>query len=337
MARRSSRLGCVMRCTTAAAVIAALASVALAPCAARAQSWPSKPVVLVVPFVPGGATDVIARIVAQPLSKKLGQPVVIDNKPGAGGNIGATAVAKSPPDGHTMFVAGSPGFPNAGALSKDPGFDPIKDFVPVAVLATQSMLLVTNASVPAKDLKEFVAQVKAKPRDLSYATPGIGTPHHLAMEYFKQQAGFDIVHVPYRGGAPAMQAVLAGETAAMFGSYVIVGTHIKAGKFRALGASSKRRMTQAPEVPSISEQGYPDFDIENWFGIVAPAGTPAAVVERMAQETQGVVEVEEIRQRMLTTGFDPPAKMTSAGFGTWIKRDVERWSNVLRQANVKPE
>lgn len=337
MARRLFRLGHAVGRATAAAVVAALAAVAPAQHDAQAQSWPSKPVVLVVPFVPGGATDVIARIVAEPLSKRLGQPVLIDNKPGAGGNIGASAVAKSQPDGHTMFVAGSPGFPNAAALSKDPGFDPIKDFVPVAVLATQSMLLVVNTSVPAQNLKEFVAQVKAKPRDLSYATPGIGTPHHLAMEHFKQQAGIDLVHVPYRGGAPAMQAVLAGETAAMFGSYVIVGTHVKAAKFRALGASSKQRMTQAPDTPSLSEQGYPDFDVENWFGVVAPTGTPAAVIDRMAKETQAIVAIEDIRQRMLSTGFDPPPKMTSSTFGEWIKRDVKRWSDVLRQANVKPE
>jgi tripartite-type tricarboxylate transporter receptor subunit TctC len=322
--------GCVL-------VACVAVSTAIGSQGASAQNWPSRPVHLVVPFVPGGATDVIARLVAEGLTRRLGQPAVIDNKPGAGGNIGATHVAKSAPDGHTMFVAGSPGFPNAAALSKDPGFDPEKDFAPVALLGTQGMLLTVNATVSATSAKDLVSYAKANPGKLSYASPGIGTPHHLAMEYLKQVAGIDLVHVPYRGGAPMTQATVAGEVAAMFGSFVIVGNHIKTGKLRALGSSGKKRLTQAPDVPSLAEQGYPNFDVENWFGIVSPAKTPTAVVERMHREVQEVLEQEELRKRLLTIGFDPPPKMTSAALGEWIKRDVKQWGGVLKQAGFKPE
>lgn len=321
-------------CLVASALAFATAAI---PNSADAQNWPSKPVHLVVPFVPGGATDVIGRLVAEGLSRRLGQPVVIENKPGAGGNIGATYVAKSAPDGHTMFIAGSPGFPNAAALSKDPGFDPEKDFVPVALLGTQGMLLTVNPSVSSKSVKDLVTYAKANPGKLSYASPGIGTPHHLAMEHFKQLAGVDLVHVPYRGGAPMTQATVAGEVAAMFGSYVIVGNNIKSGKLRALGASGKKRLTQAPEISSLAEQGYPDFDVENWFGIVAPAKTPIAVVEQMSRETQAVLEQEDLRKRLLTIGFDPPPKLRREELGDWIKRDVKQWGSVLRRAGIKPE
>ena len=305
--------------------------------AALAQDWPSKPVRLVVPFAPGGATDVVARIVADKLATRLGQPVTIDNKPGAGGNIGAALVAKSAPDGYTMFVAGSPGFTNAAALTKDPGFDPERDFVAVAMLATQSVLLTINPSVPANTVQELVAHAKARPGQLSYGTPGIGTPHHLAMELFKLTAGVDLVHIPYRGGAPMAQDALAGQVPVMFASYTVVGPHLASGKLKVLGNSSKRPMTQAPEIRSIAEQGYPDFDVDVWFGLVAPVGTPAAVIERMSRDTQAVVETDEIRQRLLPTGSDPPPRLTPAQFAERIKSDVARWSGVVRQANIKPE
>lgn len=304
---------------------------------AMAQTWPTRSVQLVVPFVPGGATDVIARMMSDKLSQRLGQPVVIDNKPGAGGNIGATMVANAPPDGYVMFVAGSPGFPNAAALSKTPGFDPEKDFAAVALLATQAMLLAVNPSLPVSTLAEFVAYAKANPGKLNYATPGIGTPHHLAMELLKTVTGTSIEHVPFRGGAPMTQAVLAGQVPTMFGSFVIVGPHLKAGKLKVLGASSKRGVTQAPDVKPIAEQGYPDFDVDTWFGVVAPKATPPAVIERMASAIKATVETPEIRERLLSTGYDPPPPMTSQEMTKLIAHDVVRWGNVLRKAGIKPE
>lgn len=304
---------------------------------AQAQQWPIKPVHIVVPFVPGGATDVLGRLYAERLGPLLGHPVVIENKPGAGGNVGASFVAKSAPDGHTLFIASSPGFTNAAVLSSNAGFDPQKDFVAVTLLGTQSFLFALNAAMPPNTLAELVAYAKARPGQLNYGTPGIGTPHHLGMELFKSMAGIDIVHVPYRGGAPLMQDLLAGQVGMMLGSWVIAGPHIKSGKFNAIARTSKRPVTQAPEVPSIAAQGYPDFDVETWFGLVAPAATPAPVLARLVKEIQAVQASPEVRQRMVTIGFDPPPLDTQAQFSVRLARDVTKWSKVVRDIGIKPE
>ncbi|MGE3708670.1 MAG: Bug family tripartite tricarboxylate transporter substrate binding protein [Hyphomicrobiaceae bacterium] len=303
---------------------------------AWAESWPAKTVRLVVPFAPGGATDVVARLVADKLKARLGQPVVVENKPGAGGNIGATLVRSSAPDGYTMFVAGSPGFPNAASLTKNPGFDPVKDFVPVAVLSTQPMLLALHPSMPPNTISELVAYAKARPGKLNYATPGIGTPHHLAMELLKTTTGMDIVHVPYRGGGPMTLDVVAGGVPMMFGSYVIVGPHLKTGKLKVLGTTGTEPLIQDPRIKPIADQGYPGFNVVAWFGIVAPAATPAAIVERMAKEVQVVVGDKETRKNMEKIGLDPPSVVSTEEFGNWIKRDVKRWGDVARKAGIKP-
>ena len=321
----------------ASALLAAfsVAGGAIAP--ASAQEWPTKPVHLVVPFVPGGATDVLGRLFAERLAPRLGQPVLIENKPGAGGNVGAAYVAKSPPDGHTIFIASSPGFTNAEALSKDAGFNAVREFAAVTLLATQSMLLDLHPSVPASSLQEFVAYVKARPGQLSYGTPGIGTPHHLTMELFKQTAGLDVVHVPYRGGAPMTQDLLAGQVQMMFGSYVIAGPHLKTGKMKAVASSSSRRTPQTPEIPSIAEQGYPGFHVESWFGLVAPVATPAAAIARMTKEVQAVLEIEDFKQRLLQIGFESPPMLTSKDFGALLVADVAKWSKVVKDVGIKPE
>ncbi len=319
-----------------AAIVLATALGAFAGNAAG-QEWPAKPIRFVVPFAPGGATDVVSRIIADRLSTRLGQPIAIDNRPGAGGNIGAAVVKSAAPDGYTLFVAGSPGFTNAGALTKDPGFDADKDFVPVAMIATQSVLLAVTSSLPANSVQEFVAHAKSRPGQLSYGTPGIGTPHHLAMELLKQQAGIDVVHIPYRGGAPAAQDLLAGQIPVIFGSYTVVGAHYKSGKLKILGNSSRRPMTQAPEIKSIAEQGFPDFDVDIWFGLMAPTGTPAAVVERMNREAHAVTELDDIKQRLLPTGSDPPPKLSPAEFSVRVKADIKRWSDVVRKAGIKSD
>ena len=315
---------------------AAIAAVLAGSGGTAAQQWPVKPVHLVVPFVPGGATDVLGRIYSDKLAQRFGQPVVIENKPGAGGNVGATYVARAPADGHVMFIASSPGFVNAAALSKDAGFDPLKDFVAVAMLATQPMLLNAHPSLAAGNIKELVAYAKANPGKLSYGTPGIGTPHHLAMELFKTVADIDVVHVPYRGGAPMTQDVVAGQVPLMFGSYVIAGPHLKAGRLKALGNSAKKRMTQAPEIPAIAEQGYPDFDVESWFGLVAPSGTPAAAIERMTREVHAVLGMDDVKDRLLKTGFDPPPLLATPAFAERLKVDVAKWSKVVVEAKIKP-
>lgn len=321
----------------ACALLASVALMASAASQATAQDWPSKPVHLVVPFVPGGATDVLGRLFAERLTSRLGQPVLIENKPGAGGNVGAALVAKSPPDGLTMFIASSPGFTNAEALSKDAGFSAVREFAAVTLLATQSMLLDLNPSVPTNTLAEFVAYVKARPGQLSYGTPGIGTPHHLTMELFKQTAGLDIVHVPYRGGAPMTQDLLAGQVQMMFGSYVIAGPHLKTGKMKAIASTSMRRTPQTPEIPSVAEQGFPGFHVESWFGLVTPIATPDAAISRMTKEVQAVLEVEEFKQKLLQIGFEPPPVMTSKELGAVLVADVAKWSKVVKDAGMKPE
>lgn len=327
------------RLLSRAALIAAAVSMHTLPgsAPAHAQQWPLRPVSIVVPFVPGGATDVLGRIYSERLGAALGQPVIIDNKPGAGGNVGASHVAKSAPDGHTLFIASSPGFTNAAVLSKNAGFDPLKDFVAVTLLGTQSFALALHPSVAPNSIAELVAHAKANPGKMNYATPGIGTPHHLGMELFKAMAGIDIVHVPYRGGAPMTQDVLAGQVQMMLGSWVIVGPNLKSGKLKVIAVSSKMPLTQLPEVKSIAAQGYPDFDVMTWFGLVAPAGTPQPVMARLANEIQKLQRNDELRQRLITIGFDPPPIDTLTEFSTRLRADVAKWSKVVQDIGIKPE
>jgi tripartite-type tricarboxylate transporter receptor subunit TctC len=316
---------------------AAACAVLFGTAGAAAQQWPVKPVRIVVPFAPGGATDVLGRIVADKLGARLGQPVVIENKPGAGGSLAASVVARSAPDGYTLFIASSPSFVIAKELSDNPGFDPLKDFVAVTLLATQGMLLNLHPSLKPSTVAEFVAYAKANPGKLSYATPGIGTPHHLAMELLKLSAGIDLVHVPYRGGGPMTKDVVAGQVPVMFGSYVIAGPYLKSGKLKAIGASTKARVPQAPEIVPIAEQGYPGFDVESWFGLVAPAGTPAAVVTRLATDVQASLQIPEVKDRMSKIGLDPVPPMSVEAYSARLKNDVAKWGKVVRDAKLKPQ
>jgi tripartite-type tricarboxylate transporter receptor subunit TctC len=302
-----------------------------------AQQWPVKPVRLVVPFAPGGATDVLGRIASEKFSERIGQPVVIENKPGAGGSLAASMVARAAPDGHTLFIASSPSFVVAKALSDNPGFDPLKDFVAITLLATQGMLLNLHPSLKPNTVAEFVAYAKANPGKLSYATPGIGTPHHLAMELLKLSAGIDVVHVPYRGGGPMTKDVVAGAVPVMFGSYVIAGPYLKSGRLKAIGASTIARIPQAPEIKPIAEQGYPGFDVESWFGLVAPTGTPAPVVAKIAKEMQAALQIPEIMDRMSKIGLDPAPLLTVEQYSARLKGDVAKWSKVVMAAKIKAQ
>ena len=304
---------------------------------ALAQSYPSKPVHLVVTNPPGGATDILGRLISERLTQRLGQQFVVDNKPGAGGNIAGNFAARAPADGYTLLLANHPGVTTAPALSKKPGFDPARDFAAVALLATQTMLLTLHPSMPPNTLAEFVAYAKARPGQLSYASTGIGSPHQLGMEMLKRVAGIDLVHVPYKGGAPAMQDVVAGRVPVMLASYVIAGPQLQAGKLKAIGASGAARNTQAPEFPTIAEQGYPGFDMAAWFGIVAPQGTPADVVARLNQETNAALAAADLKQQFLRIGFDPAAPMSVSQFGDFMRSDVLKWSALIRDANIAPE
>ncbi|MBI4292654.1 MAG: tripartite tricarboxylate transporter substrate binding protein [Betaproteobacteria bacterium] len=304
---------------------------------AAAQVWPAKPVRLVVPFSPGAITDILARLVADKLGPRLGQPVVTEYKPGAGGSVGAKFVADSPPDGYTVLIASHPGFTTAPALSKDPGFDPVRDFTPVTGLVKFYMLLGVHPSVPTKNLQEFVTYAKARPGKLNYGTPGVGMPHHLAMELLMQTAGIELVHVPYKGGALATQDLIAGRVQVMFGSWGIFGQHVQSGRLKAVGASGVARMYQAPDIRTIAEQGYPSFDVWSWIGLLAPAGTPPEVVARLAQEAQLIVAMPEIKERVLKFGMESMPGTSPAAFAEQVKTDVAAWGKIIRDANIKPE
>ena len=308
-----------------------------APATTRAQSWPVKPVRFVVPFAPGALTDVVARLVADKLSPRLGQTVIVENKPGAGGDVGAALLAKSPADGYAVLVANHPGFTTAPALSKDPGFDPVRDFAPITGVVRFSMLLAVHPSVPVNTLPEFVAYAKARPGQLNFASPGVGLPHHLAMELFKQTAGVNLVPVLYKGGAMAMQDLVAGRVQAMFGTWVIFGPHVQSGRLKAIGVSSAARLAQAPDVRPIAEQGYPGFDVWSWTGLLAPAGTPPEAIARLTEETQAVLATSEIKERLLALGLESVPIISPAAFGEQIKVDVAKWAKIIRDANIKPE
>ena len=305
--------------------------------AATAQDYPNRPIRIVVPQAAGGATDVIARVIADRLSPRLRQQLVIDNKPGAGGNIAAAGVARAAPDGYTLLLANHPGITTAPSISKSPGFDPVKDFSAISMLAKQTMLLTVHPTIPVTNIAEFVSYARARPGALSYATPGIGSPHHLAMELFKQMSGVDLLHIPYKGGAPAMQDVVAGQVPVMFGSFVIAGPYIRAGRLRAIGASGATRNTQAPEYLTIAEQGYPGFSQEAWFGLVAPVGTANSTIERLNQEISVVLANTDLQQQLIRTGFDPIPAMSVVEFSRIYTSDVTQWSKVVRDAKILPE
>ena len=322
---------------TTTAIAFALLALTAQPDDTAAQAWPNKPIRFVIPFAPGGATDVVGRLVADRLAPLLGQPVVIENRPGGGGNLAANLVAKAPADGYTLMVGNHPGYTVGPALSRDAGFDPVRDFTAISMLAGQTLLLNVHVSFPAATLAEFVQHVKANPGKYDYATPGNGTPHHLAMELLKLTAGLDIVHVAYRGGGPMTQDVVAGRVPMMFGSYVIAGPHLEAGKLRALGATGRARVPQWDKVPTIAEQGMPDFEVTTFFPLVGPAGLPAAIVDRLARDVQAVLAMADVRERLTTTGFELSPPISPSAFAAVIEREVAKWAKVIKDANIKPE
>jgi len=323
----------VRKLASVAACIAAIAAVF--PCAVSAQSdYPNKPLRLIVPFPPGGSTDIIGRIVAQRLSEKLGQQIVVDNRGGAGGTIGTDAAAKASPDGYTLAVGTTSTHAVApGAYSKL-GYDPIKDFAPVSLVAVTPYLLVVNAQVPAKSLKEFVTLAKSQPGKLNYASAGAGSTTHLAMEMLKDVAAINVVHIPYKGNGPAEIAVLANEVQAIFGSMPALLQQVKANKLRPLAVGTARRSPAVPDVPTVAELGYPGFEAALWLGIVAPAGTPARAVERLARELNGIVATPDFREAMDKNGAEPTSN-TPEQFATLIRQEADRYGKVVRALGIR--
>jgi len=296
------------------------------------QSFPSKPIRLVVTFPPGGGTDAIARLLSVPLSESLGQQVLVDNRPGASGNIGAEIVAKAPADGYTWLIVNSTYAMNAGLFPNMP-FDSEKDLTGVATIASTPIMLVVPATSSAKGVSDLIALAKAKPGQLSYASCGNGTPQHLGGELFKRMAGIDMVHVPYKGCAPALQDGLAGRIDALFNTVPNTVPHHKAGRLRAIGVGSKKRTAGAPDVPSINES-VPGFDVDQWYVILVPSGTPREVLQRINREIDRAVARSDIKERLIAQSFDP-LSIPLDEVQPLIRNDIARWSKLIRELGVK--
>ena len=314
-----------------AAILLAAATLVL-PATVLAQAWPSKPVKIVVNFPPGGAADQIARTIGQPLQEALGQPVVIENRAGAGGNIGGDVVAKAPADGYTLLMSsGGMVSVNPFIYSKMP-FDPAKDLVPVAAAARVLVFLVTKPEFPAKDAKEFLAALKAQPGKLSFGSPGNGSSPHLAAEMMKSQAGVFATHVPYRGAAPALTGLLGGQLDFLFDPGIAI-PHINAGKLKLLAVGSPKRSTQFPQVPTLDEIGLKGFDADTVFGFYAPTGTPAEVITRLNVEINRILALPATRERIASFGGEP-APMTPEQFQAKAVEDSQRFGAIIRERRI---
>ena len=302
--------------------------------AVTAQDYPNKPVRLIIPFPPGGSNDVVGRMIATQLSERLGKQVVVDNRSGAGGVVGTELAAAAPKDGYTLLVISIAHAVNPW-LYKLP-YDPIKAFAPVAILASGPNVLVVNPELPVKSVKELVALAKEKPGQLQWASAGVGSFQHLGGELFKLMAGVDILHVPFRGGGPAMIDVVGGHTKIMFSSLVQTTPHIRSGKLRALGTGGTKRSPVLPDVPTVAEAGVPGYEAVNWWGIVAPAGTPPEIVERLRKEIAAVQDSPEVQKQFSNEGAEV-VRMSSAEFGNFMVSEMGKWERVVKESGMKAE
>jgi tripartite-type tricarboxylate transporter receptor subunit TctC len=317
-------------------VLASLAAGPLAVTGALAQTFPAKPMRIIVPFTPGGSTDVLARAIGLELGKALGQPVVIENVPGAGGSLGAEKAARAPADGYTLLMG------HIGTLAINPslypklGYDPQRSFTPVAWMARVPNVLVVNAAVPAQTLKELVALAKARPGQLAYGSGGNGSAAHTTMEYLKMQTGSSFLHIPYRGTGPSVTDLLGGQVQVLFTGIPALLPHIKSGKMRALAVSSPKRLALLPDVPTVAESGVAGtqgFEADQWYGLMAPAGTPADVVALLNQQVNQALASEEVRARLAAEGAEAtPA--TPQVFGRLIASEIPRWERVIKRARI---
>ena len=311
----------------------AVVAAALAVLPAAAEDYPTRPIRLYLAFPPGGAADIVARLLAQPLAARLGQPVVVENKPGSGGNIVGELIAHAAPDGYSLLVGPDNLFTINPHLFSRMSFDPLKDIVPVATVQSNVLALAINPKVPANDLKEFIALAKRTDPPLFYASIGNGSLHHLAMEMLKQEAGIKLTHVPYRGGGPAGIAVLAGDVSVMFGGGSVFPM-LKSGQLRGLAVSSRRRSPELPQLPSISEL-YPDYEATIWQGLFAPAGTPQVIIERLRKEVGAILETKDFADKLAKTGSGEPYITTLDEFKARIRRDFERYGRIVKAAGVQ--
>jgi tripartite-type tricarboxylate transporter receptor subunit TctC len=324
------------RLISRAAGLLALAMTVIGATTASAQQYPDRPIRLVVPFPPGGSTDIMARLFAQKLSDALGQRVYIDNRGGAGGRIGTDFVAKALPDGYTLMMDTSITHTASTSLYKKLPYNVLTDFAPITMLASEPLLIVVHPSVPADTLGELVALAKAKPGDLNYSSQGNGTSGHLAMELLKSMAGINVVHVPYQGGGPAVLGVVSGQVQVLIQGPAATLPFVNAGKLKAVAITSLTRSPDLPNIPTASESGLPGYEAALWFGFYAPAKTPPAIINRLNQEASKIMRSPEMRARLASESGQPVGN-TPEQFQEIIKGDIEKWSAVIRQAGIKVE
>jgi tripartite-type tricarboxylate transporter receptor subunit TctC len=317
----------------AAMLLAALAGAVSLP--ASAQAWPSKPVRIIVPFAAGGPADIYARALAEKLSGALGQPFVVEDKPGGGSIVGTDQVAKSAPDGYTLLMMSNTHTVNESLIPDRP-FQLLRDFVPVAPVNYSDLVMVVHPSVPVSSLKEFIALAKAKPGQLNYASSGPGTPYHMAGELFKAMAGVDIVHVPYKGSSGARTDILGGQVQMMFDAITTMAPNVQAGKLKALGTSGKDRSSVLPSVPTVSEAGVPGYEATIWLGVMAPAGTPKPIIDRLNAEIRRIVTSADIKAAWDKQGAVAMA-MTPEEFDHYLRADIEKWARIVKISGARPD
>ena len=309
----------------------------VAPGSVLADTYPAKPITMIVPYPPGGATDIIGRVLGQQLSEKLGKPVVVENRAGAGGNIGAQAVARAKPDGYTLLMGALTSHSINAVLQPDVvKFDLQKDFAPISIVGAVPLVLVVHPSVPAESVQQLIEFAKAKPGDLKFASAGNGSPQHLAGELFKLMTKTDALHVPYKGSGPAMIDLISGQVTMMIETAPASMSQIKAGKLRPLMVAAKERAQTLPDVPTAAEAGLPGFEVSSMFGIAAPAGTPQPIIERLNGELAGILQLPEVQQKLQEQGVSPVH--TSPGEAAQrIRDELAKWAKVIKDANVKVE
>jgi tripartite-type tricarboxylate transporter receptor subunit TctC len=317
---------------------AIFAALALSACTGvfSQTAYPDKPIRLVVPYPPGGFTDILGRLLSAQLQTRLGQTVIVDNKGGGGSTIGSALVARAPADGYTLLLVAPDLAINESLMATRLSYDARKDFSPVIRAAWSPMVLVTHPSVPAKNVSEFLALAKARPGKINFASGGIGTGAHLALELFKTRAGVDVTHVPYKGNGPATSDLLGGQVSAMFLQYAVAKPHIAGGKLVMLATPSGKRSAAIPDVPTIAESGLPGFDVEPWFGIVAPAGTPTAIVNRLNAEIGKIMQQNDVKEMLASVGAAPSISSPQE-FGKFIDSEVTRWAEVVKASGAKAE
>jgi tripartite-type tricarboxylate transporter receptor subunit TctC len=313
----------------------AIGLVAFTFCTASfAQTWPTKPVKWVVPFAPGGTTDILARTIGEKLTVALGQPVIVENKPGAGGGVGADFTAKASADGYTIMGGTISTHAINASLYKSLPYDPVKDFAPITMIVRLPNLLVVNPEIPAKNIAELVTLLKANPGKYSFASSGNGTSQHLSGELFKSMAGVDMQHIPYKGSPPALQDVVAGQVAMTFDNITTAWPLAKAGKLRALAVTTAKRSSIAPDVPTLSESGLTGYEVGSWQGVFAPAGTPPTIVARLNTEIVKIINTPEVKEKLIALGAEPVGN-SSEEFGAIVKTEVVKWAEVVKKSGAK--